>query len=183
MVSFSGCVDRSVRDWLFQAEGGVEDLTKGPEPEVSLSPRDRFRPHPEAHDRHECRRVEGLASPAATSFGNFKSTNGTGIKRWAVPLCFLKFVSRTSEAGHGAPKGFEPYVCRRSLPPSSLTPNRAIAAPRRFGYAGRHAPVAQLDRALPSEGRGQGFESLRARQSTPEHATDRATVRLCAAVR
>src|SRR6516164_2717176 len=26
-----------------------------------------------------------------------------------------------------------------------------------------HAPVAQLDRALPSEGRGQGFESLRAR--------------------
>jgi hypothetical protein len=26
------------------------------------------------------------------------------------------------------------------------------------------APVAQLDRALPSEGRGQGFESLRVRQ-------------------
>jgi hypothetical protein len=33
----------------------------------------------------------------------------------------------------------------------------------RFTYAGL-APVAQLDRALPSEGRGQGFESLRARQ-------------------
>jgi hypothetical protein len=29
---------------------------------------------------------------------------------------------------------------------------------------GKNAPVAQLDRALPSEGRGQGFESLRARQ-------------------
>ena len=28
----------------------------------------------------------------------------------------------------------------------------------------RIAPVAQLDRALPSGGRGQGFESLRARQ-------------------
>ena len=27
----------------------------------------------------------------------------------------------------------------------------------------QHAPVAQLDRALPSGGRGQGFESLRAR--------------------
>ena len=27
-----------------------------------------------------------------------------------------------------------------------------------------NAPVAQLDRALPSEGKGQGFESLRARQ-------------------
>ena len=29
----------------------------------------------------------------------------------------------------------------------------------------RHAPVAQLDRALPSEGRGQRFESSRARHS------------------
>jgi hypothetical protein len=27
---------------------------------------------------------------------------------------------------------------------------------------GRHAPVAQMDRALPSEGRGREFESLRA---------------------
>ena len=27
------------------------------------------------------------------------------------------------------------------------------------------APVAQLDRALPSEGRGQGFESLRVRHT------------------
>lgn len=35
--------------------------------------------------------------------------------------------------------------------------------PAGFKYAGL-APVAQLDRALPSEGRGQGFESLRARQ-------------------
>src|SRR5262249_18004058 len=30
------------------------------------------------------------------------------------------------------------------------------------------APVAQLDRALPSEGRGQGFESLRARQQSQD---------------
>jgi hypothetical protein len=28
----------------------------------------------------------------------------------------------------------------------------------------RHAPVAQMDRALPSEGRGREFESLRAHQ-------------------
>ena len=34
----------------------------------------------------------------------------------------------------------------------------------RGGARLRLAPVAQLDRALPSEGRGQGFESLRARQ-------------------
>ena len=30
-----------------------------------------------------------------------------------------------------------------------------------------YAPVAQLDRALPSGGRGQGFESLRAHQLSP----------------
>jgi hypothetical protein len=35
------------------------------------------------------------------------------------------------------------------------------------GRSQRLAPVAQLDRALPSEGRGQGFESLRARQLLP----------------
>ena len=43
----------------------------------------------------------------------------------------------------------------------------AVAGSAAFGYlqatATRLAPVAQLDRALPSEGRGQGFEILRAR--------------------
>ena len=36
----------------------------------------------------------------------------------------------------------------------------------RLGSRCLEAPVAQLDRALPSEGRGQGFESLRVRQIT-----------------
>ena len=31
------------------------------------------------------------------------------------------------------------------------------------------APVAQLDRALPSEGRGRGFESRRVRHSFPQY--------------
>ena len=35
---------------------------------------------------------------------------------------------------------------------------------------GREAPVAQLDRALPSEGRGQGFESLRVRHNIKDLA-------------
>jgi hypothetical protein len=35
----------------------------------------------------------------------------------------------------------------------------------RLGSRRLGAPVAQLDRALPSEGRGQGFESLRVRQT------------------
>jgi hypothetical protein len=39
-----------------------------------------------------------------------------------------------------------------------------FAARQRIGYKSNYAPVAQLDRALPSEGRGQGFESLRVRQ-------------------
>ena len=42
----------------------------------------------------------------------------------------------------------------------------AIGVRRRHRLGSRRleAPVAQLDRALPSEGRGQGFESLRVRQ-------------------
>src|SRR5580658_6267236 len=45
----------------------------------------------------------------------------------------------------------------------SSTTAQAVAASAAFRYLTPHAPVAQLDRALPSEGRGQGFESLRAR--------------------
>ena len=47
----------------------------------------------------------------------------------------------------------------------NLKPEPAVAGLPAFRYLHRPAPVAQLDRALPSEGRGQGFESLRARQS------------------
>src|SRR6202451_3280239 len=46
----------------------------------------------------------------------------------------------------------------------------AVAASSAFRYLTPHAPVAQLDRALPSEGRGQGFESLRARHLFPKFA-------------
>ena len=56
----------------------------------------------------------------------------------------------------------------------------AVAAALRMRYVRRNAPVAQLDRALPSEGRGQGFESLRARQSShvrPGHMGDRSYLR------
>ena len=44
-----------------------------------------------------------------------------------------------------------------------LDPLAAVAAAAKRA---RHAPVAQLDRALPSEGRGQRFESSRARHSS-----------------
>src|SRR3954470_11540551 len=50
--------------------------------------------------------------------------------------------------------------CGVMVPPA---PTGAIAALARIRYLGGNAPVAQLDRALPSEGRGQKFESSRAR--------------------
>ena len=42
-----------------------------------------------------------------------------------------------------------------------------VAARLAFVYLGADAPVAQLDRALPSEGKGHKFESCRARQFHP----------------
>ena len=42
-----------------------------------------------------------------------------------------------------------------------------------------HAPVAQLDRALPSEGRGQGFESLRARQQIQQFSKSVEPIDIC----
>ena len=46
---------------------------------------------------------------------------------------------------------------------------RRVARPSAIGYMKMHAaPVAQLDRALPSEGRGHRFESCRARHSSTE---------------
>src|ERR1700680_1517602 len=51
-------------------------------------------------------------------------------------------------------------------------PNRLFGCTRavRPDAPAKNAPVAQLDRALDYESRGQEFESLRARHSKPEHA-------------
>src|SRR5690242_14239348 len=64
----------------------------------------------------------------------------------------------------------------RRADPSSLTNAetsrilRLVELAHPIGYIGsdytKTAPVAQLDRALPSEGRGQRFESSRVRQFT-----------------
>jgi hypothetical protein len=51
-----------------------------------------------------------------------------------------------------------------------------VAVAARFSYETSHAPVAQLDRALPSEGRGHKFESCRARQRHETVAADWAVV-------
>src|ERR1700712_3048963 len=43
---------------------------------------------------------------------------------------------------------------------------RVLAIARTSGYAALAGPVAQLDRASPSEGEGRRFESFRVRQCT-----------------
>jgi hypothetical protein len=48
-------------------------------------------------------------------------------------------------------------------------PPEPVADARPIGYINRNAPVAQLDRALPSEGKGHTFESCRVRHSTILH--------------
>src|SRR6185437_8982187 len=48
----------------------------------------------------------------------------------------------------------------------------AVAAAARLVYFRGQAPVAQLDRALPSEGKGRTFESSRARQFLPQNQND-----------
>src|SRR6185437_12465495 len=50
--------------------------------------------------------------------------------------------------------------------PAGLTPAASGLSPRSDSrYLGRAGPVAQLDRASPSEGEGRTFESCRVRQS------------------
>ena len=58
----------------------------------------------------------------------------------------------------------------RSTCPSMTDDDWTPPMPTRI-MAGCNAPVAQLDRALPSGGRGQGFESLRARHLPLHPAT------------
>ncbi len=56
-------------------------------------------------------------------------------------------------------------LCRRSYPPAPTEQIKARCRCGRFGLCSPQAPVAQLDRALPSEGKGRTFESSRARHS------------------
>ncbi len=70
-----------------------------------------------------------------------------------------------------------PKTCARPLPPKPgdkcLTRRAATRTPRLLcrGLALANAPVAQLDRALDYESRGQRFESFRARHSRSKLGT------------
>ena len=46
-------------------------------------------------------------------------------------------------------------------------PEKPLALRAGFAYSGLAGPVAQLDRVLPSEGKGRTFESSRVRHQLP----------------
>ena len=81
----------------------------------------------------------------------------------------------------GPPVGAEVRKrCRRSRL-SNLDPGRevAIISVSAVPVGRRHAPVAQLDRALPSGGRGHRFESCRAYREDPGGAVALGSSSLC----
>src|SRR5580704_3647308 len=79
-------------------------------------------------------------------------------RRFAPPLTKSSTRTECRPCDQGRFLGLR-YISSTTVP--------AVAASPAFRYLTPNAPVAQLDRALPSEGRGQGFESLRARQGKP----------------
>src|ERR1700686_4382586 len=86
-------------------------------------------------------------------------------------------VSRTLPSPAGA--GSYGALSRPLKKLSECMRHRRLCALERLA---KNAPVAQLDRALDYESRGQEFESLRARHSTPEHDLPRMGVRFCDAL-
>ena len=68
-----------------------------------------------------------------------------------------------SRQGIRATGKHHPTFARLPFPLHPRRPQAIQSLPPLSWVRGRYAPVAQLDRALPSEGRGQGFESLRVR--------------------
>src|SRR5262249_10815860 len=96
-----------------------------------------------------------MPNRSLTLFAFYNSAWATGIGERSEPFC-ERICPVATKAGEVA------ISMRRVRETRTCAP---VAAISRFRYLDRcSAPVAQLDRALPSEGRGQGFESLRARQ-------------------
>ena len=74
-----------------------------------------------------------------------------GTMRTGLALRPHRHAPGTRRSYLARPKGFEPLTSAVGLCALSL-PNRTVAAARPFDYEAPQAPVAQLDRALPSEG-------------------------------
>jgi hypothetical protein len=92
------------------------------------------------------------------------------VLRSIIDKVFESIRARVLNAPSAAPERAPVQHCDTELDDHCQTKmvrseRRAVAASSAFRYLTPHAPVAQLDGALPSEGGGLGFESLRARHS------------------
>src|SRR5690606_36751644 len=87
------------------------------------------------------------------------------------PLPFGWFVVSVFACLDAAVHRRQPHAKRDSITTTGRTTDetsrRTGRAPAGTGKLDGHAPVAQLDRVLPSEGRGHRLESCRARHSCP----------------
>jgi hypothetical protein len=106
---------------------------------------------------------------------------GALARRHLAAVCSRLLVDSSGVAAWAAPartKKPTPAATARTLrttPPPSWDSSREPGIPRgrqANHYDGRRAPLAQLDRARPSGGRGRRFESCRARP-TPVRASQR----------
>ena len=111
--------------------------------------------------------IGSLAAEPVLDRASAARTTGNGWKTAIATdgqlslLLHLVSVAHTPRPFRG---GFFGSPGRSCLLPHLDTPQRAVTGTTDTrSLLSVDAPVAQLDRALPSEGRGQGFESLRVR--------------------
>ena len=124
-------------------------------------------------DRFGARRV-GLfgivfycSALATLSTAEVDVTRSYDLVPWAlVPLCVLTAALFLTLGRPRTCPRRQPRPAARDRPGPGLTVRniRWQGCPPSANRSTRPAPVAQLDRALPSEGRGQRFESSRVRQ-------------------
>jgi hypothetical protein len=109
--------------------------------------------------------------PASSSFSNFRvSNNHVGQEKNGADFATV-FPAQGPYAFAPTPRATRFAAAAPARPPPAIS-TTPVDAPVQFGYDSRTsgpphtrpAPVAQLDRALPSEGRGHRFESCRVRQ-------------------
>src|SRR5262249_4366524 len=119
-------------------------------------------------------RHRGLLGGSRASLGLFAASGNTGVPLIVMPgldrasmpnrsltlfaFCNSAWATGIGERSDAALRTAMPGGDEGGPPPETRT-CAPVAAISRFRYLDRcSAPVAQLDRALPSEGRGQGFE-------------------------
>ena len=114
-----------------------------------------------------------IEAPYRLLVGNWRIRGFIKAPAWAAPFAFrrshIRFFCRL-EKRPAAARLAQASKGERASGTANVGKNAAKhlqdapASCKKPRASARRAPVAQLDRALPSEGRGQGFESLRVRQ-------------------